>query len=167
MTTLTTSTTTQPAEGPTPRIETPEAAEALCTRLVQTIADLVDVLDRETDLLKRNKTEAITAVHARKTALSAALMHDMEALKQDAAYIRMAVPGHVDAIEQQQQAFQRSLAANQDALAAMKAVSESLLRTVADRVGAKRAGPEVYRADAGLAGTSPGRPSAISVDTTL
>ena len=108
---MTTMSTPAGPEGIPPRIETPEGAEALCTRLVETVAELVGVLDRETDLLKRNKAQEITAVHARKTALSTALLRDMGALKRDAEYIRMAAPEHVAAIKRQQLAFQKSLTA--------------------------------------------------------
>ena len=164
MTTMTPDTAPQDAPA---RIATPEDADALCTRVLGTLSDLVGVLDRETDLLRKNRPQEITALHARKSALSTAMAHDMALLKRDVDYIKMAAPEQIEAIKERQSAFQKSLAANYDALAAMKAVSESLLRTVADAVGARRGGPEVYGKDAGLGGMTQSRPAAISVDTTL
>ncbi|MGI9381596.1 MAG: hypothetical protein ACR2PO_00455 [Methyloligellaceae bacterium] len=157
---------TEPQDTPD-RIETPEGAEALCARVLGTISDLVGVLDRETDLLRRNKPQEITALHVRKSALSTAMTHDMALLKRDADYIKMAAPDHIEAIKERQSLFQKSLAANYDALAAMRAVSESLLRTIADTVSARRSGPEVYGKGAEVSGMTPKRPAAISVDTTL
>lgn len=157
---------TGPKDAPA-RIDTTDEAEALCSRLMETISDLVGVLDRETDLLKRNQAHEITALHVRKSALSTAMTHDIALLRRDADYVKMAAPEHVEVIRERQSAFQKSLAANQDALAAMRAISESLLRTVAEAVGARRGGPEIYGKEAGISGMAPSRPRAISVDTTL
>ena len=144
-----------------------EAAEALCDRLMNQTGDLLSLLDRETSYLQRGKAHEITALQARKTALSSALMRDMAIFRRDAALVRAAAPGRVDAIRDQHQQLQKSLQANQDALAAMKAVTESLLHTIAATAGERRNGPEIYGKDAGFSPATPVGGSAISVDTTL
>ena len=150
-----------------PLTDTAEAAEALCDRLMDHTGDLMSLLDRETALLQRGKAHEITALQARKTALSSAMMRDMEVFRRDADFVRAAAPARVDAIRDQHQHLQRSLRINQDALVAMKAVTESLLHTIAAKAGEQRTGPEVYGKDAGLSGSAPVGPAAISVDTTL
>ncbi len=150
-----------------PRVETAEAADALCVRLSETMTELIDVLVRETDLLKRGRPQDIAALHARKTALSAVMTSDMQLLARNTEFVKKAVPRRIAEIQDQHGNLQLSLSANQDALHAMKAVSEQILHTIAEKAGAKRSGPEVYGNNAGLAAPTPVRPAAISVDRSL
>lgn len=150
-----------------PRIETAEAADALCVRLSETMAELIEVLIRETDLVKRGKLEEITALQVRKTALSTMLTHDMRQLAQDKDFVKAAAPNRIAEIQAQQGDLQQSLVANQDALHATKAISERILHTIAAKAGAQKAGPEVYGNTAGMAPSAPARPAAISVDRSL
>lgn len=149
------------------RIETAEAAEALCNRLMESTADLLSLLDRETALLQRGRPHEIVALQAHKKALSAALVQDMESLRNDAPFVRMAAPGRVDAIREQHASLQKALTENQDALSAMKAISEQLLRTIASKASRPHAGPEIYGRNAGLTTGPAVRTTAISVDTAL
>lgn len=156
------------AATPSPsRIETAEDAERLCTSLLGTAAELIAVLDRETDLLRAGRPQEIVALHAHKSALSAALARDMGALRSHADFIRMAAPSRLEELRRQHNDLQRSLQANHDALAAMKSVSESLLRVIAAKAGERRAGPETYGADAVRPETRACAPAAISVDRRL
>lgn len=150
-----------------PRIETQEDAKALCKRLLETSAELVDLLDRETTMLKQGKPSQIGAVHVRKSALNALMTHDMNKFRRDAEYIQMAAPDEIEAIKQRHGQLQKSINANQDALVAMKAVSESLLHTIAAKANSTVSGPEVYGKGANLTIGTPGRPAAISVNTVL
>jgi len=150
-----------------PRIETEAAAKALCGRLMETTADLVTLLDRETALLKKGKPGDIGALHVRKAALNALLTRDTAVFRRDADYITMAAPDEINAIKTQHSQLEKSLEANQDALVAMKAVSESLLHTIAAKVTSRVAGPEVYGSNAGVSVGKPARPAAISVNTVL
>lgn len=150
-----------------PRTETAEAAQALCDRLMEHTGDLVTLLERETGLLQRGKPHEITALQARKSALSKALTQDLAAFRQDSVFIKTAAPERIETIREQHKQLQKSLHTNQDALAAMKAISESLLNTIAAKVGERRAGPEVYGRDASFIGKTALEPAAISFDETL
>ncbi|MEM8685652.1 MAG: hypothetical protein AAGF72_19735 [Pseudomonadota bacterium] len=150
-----------------PRIETTEAAQALCRRLHETTTDLIDLLDRETAMLRKGKAGELESVHVRKAALNALITRDMSVFKRDAEFITMAAPHEINALKEQHAQFQKSLDANRDALVAMKAVSESLLHTIATRAKAQTSGPEVYGKDADVSvGNAAGR-SAISVNSVL
>ncbi|MDA7948880.1 MAG: hypothetical protein MPJ78_15565 [Hyphomicrobiaceae bacterium] len=150
-----------------PRIETTQAAQALCKRIHETTTDLIDLLDRETAMLKKGKPGEIESVHVRKAALNALITRDMSVFRRDAEFIKMAAPGEINAIKEQHAQFKKSLDANHDALVAMKAVSESLLHTIATRAKTHTAGPETYGQDADVSvGDATGR-SAISVNTVL
>lgn len=153
--------------GDIPRIETTEAAQALCNRLLETSAELVDILERETALLKQGKPSQTGALYLRKAALNAILTRDMSAFRRDVEFITMAAPDEISTLKERHGQLQKSINANQDALIAMKAVSESLLHTIAAKASAQVSGPEVYGNDAGVSSTAPGRPAAISVNTVL
>lgn len=150
-----------------PRIETAEAAQTLCVRLLETTADLVGLLDKETAMLKLGKPRDIGSIYARKSALNAILTRDMEIFRRDAEFITMAAPEEINAIKEHHGQLQKSINANQDALVAMKAVSESLLHTIASKVSARTSGPETYGKNAGVSSAPPARPAAISVNTVL
>ena len=144
-----------------------EAATALCDRLMESTGDLVSLLERETGLLRRGKPHEITALQARKSALGALLTRDMALFRRDADYIRTAVPERLDAIKQQHLHLQYSLTANQDALSAMKAISESMLHTIAAKMDEGKSGPDIYGKNAGMIGKPIGQTSAISFDESL
>lgn len=162
-------TPTQTSESNTeiPRVETAEDAQTLCARLLETTAELVGLLDRETGHLKQGKPREIGSLQVRKAALNAMLTRDMTAFRRDADFITMAAPDEIGAIREQHAQMQKSIAANQDALTAMKAVSESLLHTIAAKAGARSSGPEVYGRDADVSTKAPSRPAPISVNTVL
>jgi hypothetical protein len=150
-----------------PRIETAEEALGLCDRLMETTADLIAVLERETGLLRKANVKDLTAVHVRKQSLSVALHRDLALLRENSEFIKMAAIDKIGDLKAQQIHFHKSLAANQNALSAVRAVSEQLLQTIASKVHKSQNGPEVYGRDAGV-GTGDKRHSgAIAVDTTL
>lgn len=153
--------------GDIPRIETAEAAKMLCARLLETTAELVGLLDKETSMLKQGKPQEIGALYVRKSALNAMMTRDMAVFRREAEFIVMAAPEEISAIKDQHSQLQKSINANQDALVAMKAVSESLLHTIAAKVSVHTSGPETYGQNANVSTSAPARPAAISVNTVL
>ena len=160
--------TRQHSERPAPqRIETAEEALSLCDRLLEVTADLVSVLERETGLLRKAKVQDLSALHVRKQSLSVALHRDIGLLRDNSEFIKMAANEKIQDLKAQQVHFHKSLAANQNALTAVKALSEQLLQTIASKVHKPRRGPEVYGRDAGVSTGSKRDLAAISVDTSL
>jgi hypothetical protein len=149
------------------RIDTPQQAEELCARLLRTAAELISVLDRETGLLRKGDTNELSSLIARKTALSANMMKDMSAVNVHAAYISRVVPEQVAALKDQHVQFQRSLRINHDALGAVKAISENLLRTIAAAAGTAVGGPETYGRSATMRSDRPAAPAALSINRSL
>ena len=154
----------KPADAP---IDTVETAEALCAALMQASGELITVLDRETNMLRKAQTHELDALTLRKQTLSAALAKHMDLLRRNAEFIKDAVPGQITRFKEQNRQFHRSLNANHVALRAMAAVSENLLRTIAHKVGATQSGPETYGKNAAPVATTRSKPTAISVDRTL
>ena len=149
------------------KIDTQTDALNLCKRLVSLTADLISVLDRETQLVRKPGSSDFSALTARKQALSTSLMHDMELLKHNAAYIKQTAPEQVQILKEQQDQFHRSLEVNHCAISAMKAVSEELLQTIAKKAAKKRGGPEVYTNEAGFQNQGGHHSGPISIDTSL
>ncbi len=148
-------------------LEHPQQAEDLCTRILQTSAELICELERETELLRKGETQQIASLAARKTSLSTTLMRDMTVLNANAKYISTVVPDQIEVLRDQHAQFRRSLQINQDALGAVKAISENLLRTISQAAGTTRQGPETYGQTASMASTATSRPTAISVNRSL
>lgn len=149
------------------RLKSPEAAAELCSGLMETTAELISVLERETSLLKKRQTDDLRALHLKKNALTATLTQNLNILKTNADYIKMAVPEQVDDLKAQQRHFQKSLSANHDALSAMKAVSEQLVQVIVKKVEETKGGPQTYGKSANVAPARVHQPAAITLDTTL
>lgn len=147
--------------------EHPQQAEDLCTRVLQTTAELISVLERETEQLRKGDTQEFHSIIARKTSLSTTMMRDMTTLNANASYISQVVPEQIAILKDQHALFQRSLRINQDALGAVKAISENLLRTISNAAGSSRQGPETYGRSASMAAANTARPTALSVNRSL
>lgn len=156
-----------PREDDLPRMESSSEATALCDRLMEYTGEMITVLERETALLRNGKVNDIAAISARKTALSMTLTQDMSVFRREAEFIRSALPERIEMIREQHLSLQKSLTANHDALAAIKAVSESMLHSVAAKIGEQTAGPSVYGKDASMRGNRPSGGNSISYDQTL
>ncbi len=148
-------------------LEHPQQAEDLCNRVLQTSAELIGVLERETELLRSGDTQSINSLIARKTSLSTTMMKDMTTVNANAIYISEVVPEQIELLKDQHAQFQRSLRINQDALGAVKAISENLLRTISNAAGSTRSGPETYGQGAAMATNAASRPTAVSVNRSL
>ena len=149
------------------KISTPDEAAGLCAELIETTADLISVLEQETQLVRKPASDDFAALTARKHALSITLMRNMELLKHNAEYIKTVASDQLQVLKEQQTQFTRSLEVNHSAISAMKAVSEGLLQTIADKAAKKKSGPEVYTREAGLTNSLEKKSGPISIDTTL
>ncbi|MEM7618991.1 MAG: hypothetical protein AAF228_00830 [Pseudomonadota bacterium] len=148
-------------------IHNEEDSRTLCERLFEVTSDLIDVLDRETELVRKSKVKDFTALNVRKKALTNTLTQDMNSFKNNIEFIKQTNPDQIQKLKQQQDQFHRSLEINHKVLSAMKAVTEQMLHTISTRVSQKKSGPEVYGKDAGLRQSGKSANAAISVDTSL
>lgn len=146
---------------------TREEAQNLCLQLFNTTQELITLLDQETNLLRKAKTEQITPFHVRKDALTATLSHHMTKFKSNADLMRQLAPDELQSLQLQKSDFQKSLESNHAALSAMQAVSERILQTVATKLSKKQGGPEVYNAGGHVGNAGVTRRAAINIDTAL
>lgn len=158
---------TIPTQADAAPIATSDDAHALCARLSGTTLDLLDVLERETDMLRRAKHQEIAALTTRKTMLSTQLARDTQRLRDNIVFLRTNAPDRLEALRDQHRVFSRALDVNGQALAAMRSVSEQLLKTIARQADDGRAGPDIYGKGAAYGARRDARPAAISVNTAL
>ena len=148
-------------------IEHSQQAEALCTRVLQSTAELISVLDRETGLLRKGETQELNSIIARKTSLSTAMMKDMTTLNANAEFISRVVPEQLETLKDQHAQFKHSLRINHDALGAVKAISENLMRTIANAASPSQGAPDTYGQTATMSAAALNRPTALSVNRSL
>ena len=148
-------------------ITSPEDARALCEGLTDSVMQLVQLLDRETSMIRRTEPDGVKALQAQKSALAAAIARDMKVLQSNARIVKTTAADELEAMKSQNLVLQRSLKTNSEALMALHAVSESILKTIANKVLERRAGPEVYGNSATISRQRTVPAAAIRVDRAL
>lgn len=151
------------AETTPPALTRAEDARALIARIMALKAELLEVLDRETQSLRRGRAGDLAGLQARKSALTAAFAHEMATLKANAAFVKTAVPAEVATLKAEHEELARSLAANQEAIVAIKAVSERLLLMVSEKVADARGQLSTY-GKTGAASAYGRKPASIAID---
>jgi hypothetical protein len=142
-------------------------AEELCARVLQSTAELISLLDRETMCLRNGDMGEINAITSKKSSLGAAMLKDMAILNANASTISSVVPETIEMVKDQHARFERSLRVNHEALGAVKAISENLMRTISNAAGAGGSGPETYGGNAVMTGHGDARPAAMSINRSL
>ena len=145
----------------------PEDARDLCERLHITASRMSDLLSRETEILKGEHPDEISALQPEKAALSQAYIRDFAALKANARFIGAAAPKQTDQLRRALKLMQAELKRNFTALEATRAVSEGLMNAIFDIARKKRSGPRRYTNEAAMASDRPTAPTALAVDRSL
>ncbi len=131
-----------------------EAAEATCRRLSATMADLLAVVERETDLVRAGKLEEAGALQPEKANLVSIYMRGMTYVRDQTVALGNLAPSSVDELKRRHAEFQPVLRINLAVLATAREVADGLMRKVAEGAGARRA-PTTY----GPGGSAPRGPS--------
>jgi len=143
------------------------SAVALCSRLSTTAAALMDVLARETEILKSGRPREIATLHSDKIELSALYLAEMTRLKRHASSVATFAQAEIKALKHQLQELAAMLVENQDALAAILTVSERLIRTAAMNAVAATAAPSTYGASANITPPPDGKATSFAVNKSL
>jgi len=143
-----------------------DQASAFFTDIQDTIAQLLEVLETESELLRAGRIDESMALSAKKTALATTYARRVEILKANAETLGRLVPVEVDRLRRRREAMEQALRTNLAVLAAARAVSDALVKGVAGEVSRKQSGPAVYAGN----GTRPAgqnRPVPIAIDRAL
>ncbi len=117
-----------------PRVLGRDDAERLVAGVLATMADLEKVLANETAHVRVGRIRDGLAEDARKSELASAYMRGLEAVKANAIALARFAPEALDRLKAAHGAFGRIVETNQTVLATARAVSESLVKGVADEM---------------------------------
>jgi hypothetical protein len=125
------------------KVQSREDAQRLVGDVTATMAALETVLEAETTHLRAGRLRDGLAGADRKGELAGAYMRGLEACKANAIALARFAPDEVDTLKAAHTGFQRVVERNQVVLATARAVSEGLVRSLADEMG-RAARPEIY-----------------------
>jgi len=140
-------------QAPAARILGRDDAERLVAGVLATMADLEKVLANETAHVRVGRIRDGLAEEARKSELASAYMRGLEAVKANAIALARFAPEALARLKAAHGAFGRVVETNQTVLATARAVSENLVKGVADEMN-RLSRPQGY----GLPGAQAPRP---------
>ena len=136
-------------------------AAALVAEVVAAIGELQSLLDEESAHVRAGRLRDGLAGQERKAALASAYLRGLEAVKANAIALARCAPEEVARLKSVHASFARALETNQAVLATARAVSESLLKGIAEEISPAR--PQGYGGIGGRAPTlSNGGPLIVS-----
>jgi hypothetical protein len=135
------------------KVQSREEAQRLVGDVTATMAALETVLDTETTHLRAGRLRDGLAGAERKGELAGAYLRGLEACKANAIALARFAPQEVESLKTAHAGFQRIVERNQIVLATARAVSESLVRGLAEEMG-RAAAPEIYAPTRRLAAAS-------------
>ena len=118
----------------TTRILGREDAERLVAGVLATMGDLEKVLANETAHVRVGRIRDGLAEEEKKTELATAYMRGLETVKANAVSLARFAPDALDKLKAAHAGFGRTVETNQTVLATALAVSESLMKGVADEM---------------------------------
>lgn len=152
-----------------PHAPAPAAAlnpHALAEGLIATMTALLDIVERETALVRAGKVGEAMALQDDKAALSQRYLQAAERLKSAEAALTGLAPDLVTALRRHHETFRAMLAANLTVLATAHAVSEGIVRGVNGEIQRRHA-PQTYTANGRHSGASARQSSPLAVSRTL
>ncbi len=143
------------------RVASPADAKSLIDDIRTTMAALEKLLTIETEHVRVGRLAEGLAQDARKAELTTSYLQGLETLKANAVALARFAPQGLEILKKDHTAFAQVIATNQVVLATARAVSENLVRGIAEELG--RSGqPNGYR-PAGAAGPRPASASPLLV----
>jgi hypothetical protein len=119
-------------------VQSAEEARMLAGELALAMSGLEAVLGEETDLLKASDLKRAAALMERKSEAGRRYVAALEAVKLNAIALARWVPAEVAALKRAQESLSTAIALNMTVLATAKAVSESIVRSLAREIAAPR-----------------------------
>ena len=142
-------------------ISTHHDAEALLSRIGDSMVALVKIFEEETSLVKAGKLSEASTLTEEKAALASQYLREIEILKANAGFIGRAVPSLIEELRKAHAAFRDILALNLRVVATAQSVAEGIMRGAASQAAARIA-PKGYSADGRIAAKAPVRPVVLS-----
>ena len=155
----------RPTGAPATRITGRADAEQLVSGVLATMRDLEALLEAETAHVRVGRLREGLAQETRKSELAASYMQGLEAIKANAIALSRFAPEALERLKSAHVAFGEVVGTNQVVLATARAVSESLVKGIADEMN-RHAHPQGY-APAGYGARRPAVSAPLVVSKNL
>lgn len=144
-----------------------EQSEVFCSRLAGTIKNLKAVLEKETVFVRKHNIDGIADIQPNKSALSEAFQRDIVHLRHQAEAVSRLTPVPLAGLKRDIEDLGKALEDNSRLLEAELAVSETVVRRIAQTATEMKAGPSCYGATAQMPAPASGTSTAIAIDKVL
>jgi hypothetical protein len=156
----------QPAPAPIPVASTPAEARKLAGNLMNAMTVLLDVIERETELVRAGKVREAMALEPQKTDLSRRYLGAVAHLKASQKYLTLTAPELLTTLQRHHGVFRGMLQANLTVLATAHAVSEGIVRGVNTEIQ-RRNIPNTYTAAGQRAAPGPRNITPLALSRSL
>jgi hypothetical protein len=156
----------QLATAPVPLAATPADARKLAEGLMEVMSALLDVIERETELVRAGKVREAMALETKKSELSRRYVGTIAHLKNSQGYLTRATPDLLAALHRHHDTFRAMLQVNLTVLATAHAVSEGIVRGVNAEMQ-RRNIPATYTASGQRAAPGPRNISPLALSRSL
>ena len=155
-------TATQPIGAPAP-VKTAAEADALIAHFMGVMDQLVDAVQRETELVRAGKLAAAAQLAQEKAELTRLYIADMLRLRASKPILASITPASLDTLRASHDTFRALLQINLTVLATAHAVSEGIVRGVSGEL-ARKSMPQTYGSSgrANVPGRNAAAPIAVS-----
>ncbi len=147
------------------RVTTRDDASRLVDGVLAVMGELEQVLEHETGHLRGGRIREGLSQEMRKTELASAYLRGLESVKSNAVALARFAPEALERLKGAHGRFSRVVELNQTVLATVRAVSESLVKSVAEEMSCT-AKPQCY-APARPGAAYSGRPEPLVVSKSL
>jgi hypothetical protein len=141
-------------------------AQQLIAHLAEVMGALLQTVEQETALVRAGKLSEAAKLEQGKTDLAREYSREAQRLKASQAYVAESNPDRFRALRQQHDEFHALLQINLAVLATAHAVSEGIMRGVADELARKNS-PQTYGASGRPAVPGPGSGQPLTVSRVL
>lgn len=132
-----------PVALPFQAIASPEEASALCDRLEASMEELLAMISRETELVRKGQLVAAGELQPAKAELVANYVKDVQRVKDHSVVIGHMAGARAERMKKRHAEFRALLQINMAVLATAREVAEDLMRSVAREAG-ERQRPQTY-----------------------
>jgi len=156
----------QAKSAPAAAISTPAEARKLAESLMDVMSGLLNVIERETELVRAGKLKEAMQLEAEKSEHSRRYTLAVESLKNSQAYLSQVSPDLLTTLKRHHDTFRAMLQINLTVLATAHAVSEGIVRGVSNEMQ-RRSMPNSYTATGARTSPGPRNHAPLSVSRSL
>jgi Trp operon repressor len=149
-----------------PSVSTVADARKLADTLLKAMNELLELIERETALVRAGKVTEALRMEMQKTELSKRYVASVSLLKGSHDYMKGATPDLLTALVRHHETFRAMLQVNLTVLATAHAISEAIIRGVNTELQRKRA-PSTYTASGSRTAPNPRNAAPFAVSRTL